>query len=105
MVKKLRIQRIVIESTVAHEPVWIHVTGQEVHFDESGEVSQVLPSNHYVHFMLQDQAMTMFDFFDPVLNTVDSNSGAGIGMAVTNACLIALQSKYGGDLEQDFLCL
>lgn len=105
MVRKLRIQRIVIESTVEKEPVWIHVTGQEIHYDDEGNQLSVLPNNHYVHFMLDAEATTMFDFYDPVTQSHESHSGAGIGIAVTNACLIALQGKYGGTLEHNFLCL
>lgn len=105
MVRKLRIQRIVIESTVEHEPVWIHVTGQEVQYDEDGVQVSVIPSNHYAHFRLEDKATEMYDFYDPVIKADGYHSGVGVANGVIKSCLLVLQEKYGGTLEQDFLCL
>lgn len=105
MIKKLRIQRILIESTVENKPVWIHVTGQEVHYDDEGNQTSVIPSSYYAHFTLASKATEMYSFFDPITKTEESHSGAGIATAVTQSALMVLQEKYGGIIKDDFLCL
>ena len=105
MVRKIRIQRIVIESTVENEPVWIHISGQEIQYDDNGEQLSVIPANHFAHFTLESEAVTMFPFYDPVTQTQEEHSGAGIAIAVTTSALIALQKKYGGEIDGNFLCL
>lgn len=105
MIRKLRIQKIVIESTVDGNPVWIHVTGQELQYDDNGELSSVIPDSYYAHFTLDSAFKTMFDFHDPVIDKDCSNSGGGIADAVTKSALIVLQEKYGGTIENGKVCL
>ena len=105
MIRKIRVQRILIESMKEEDPVWIHISGQEVQYNASGEISSILPTNHFAHFTLDSAKGKMFDFFDPITETQEIHSGAGIASAVTSAALLALQEKYGGEIDGEFLCL
>lgn len=101
----VRVQRILIESPKYKGDIWIHIRGEEVEIDDNDEVVAIIPSNHFAHFQLTDKATTMFSFFDPVTQTQETHSGAGIGSAVELSALQELQSKYGGEIEGNKLWL
>ena len=101
----VRVQKITIESPKYKGDVWIHIRGEEVEVNDQDEVVAVIPSNHFAHFRLDHKAMTMFTFYDPVTQTLETHSGAGIASAVESSALLELQSKYGGNIEGNKLWL
>lgn len=101
MKKQLRISKISIEIPRMGDEIWVHVTIQEVQWnDELTKIMNVVPRSEYIHRTATDTAMNIIPYFDPVLNHQDNISGYGLHMAVEKMGMTWVQEVMGGEFDE-----
>ena len=83
MKTQIRISKISIEIPKLGDEIWIHLTTQEVQWnDEKTEILNVIPRHDYIHKTARATAMDLTTVFDPVLQKEITLSGYGLHKSI-----------------------
>jgi len=101
MKSQIRMSKISIEIPNLGDEIWIHVTTQEVQWDDAKEkVLNVVPRTDYIHKKASATAMNITEVFDPVLQKELIQSGYGLHLSIEKMGMAWVQEYLGGTFDE-----
>jgi len=101
MKTQVRISKISIELPNLGDEIWIHVTTQEVQWnDEKTKVLNVVPRHDYIHKTAAETAMDLTTVIDPVLQKELTQSGYGLHLSIEQMGMKWVQEDVGGTFDE-----
>lgn len=98
MPSRLRSQKIEIDLPTELSEPWVHVVVQKLILNNEGNTIQTLDRNSHIYKSINDYAMQLVNFTDPVTQQQYTISGAGLGQAITNMVLTWMDEKFDGQI-------
>ena len=101
MKSQIRISKISIEMPKLGDEIWIHVTTQEVQWnDEKTEILNVVPRSDYIHKTASGTSMHTTTVIDPILKKEITQSGYGLHLSIEKMGMKWVQEALGGSFDE-----
>lgn len=100
MKTKLRASKISIESPREDSEVWVHVTVQQMIYDDESKISNIIPNYDYISKPLSKFMPDNYTYIDPLDGSINNIYGSQVMYIITAVILEWMTNKYGGTLDE-----